>query len=204
MKKEKLKKVDTNENIEIEDSKLRKKFKKLREWVILLEGILLVPVIVVVLILGISTGEKLIYGTNEFLKSVIIEEDSNETEIKIDDVVEVAEKLSGEELVFEGETDEYKRLVAISQILVVFLDYMCTVVIVNTLAKIFGNVETEGTPFTKENVKDLSVINVFAGILFVFGTPNISIGLISLIIISAITYIFKYGYKIQQEVDETL
>ena len=206
MKKEKLKKVDTNEKIEIEDSKFRKKFKSLKGWIIFFEGILLVPVIVTILFMVIIAGEVLVSGTNEFAKSIIIDETSEEVEeeIKIDDIVGLAEELSGEDLMLEDETNEFKRFVAISQIITVFLDYICVVIIVDTLGKIFGNIEKEGTPFTKENVKKLSVINLFAGILFIFGTPNISIGLISIIIISAVTYIFKYGYKIQQEIDETL
>lgn len=204
MKKEKLEKVDTNENIEIEDTKLRKKFKTLKGWMILFEALLLVPVIVVILSMVIIAGEVLISGTNEYAKSMIIEESSEENEIGVDDIVTLAEDLSGEELILDGESEEFKRFVAISHILVVCLDYMCIIIITNTLAKIFGNVEKEGTPFTKENVKNLNVINIFAGVLFIFGTPNFSIGLISIIIISAITYIFKYGYKIQQEVDETL
>ena len=206
MKKEKLKKVDTNEKNEIEDSKFRKKFKLLKGWMIFFEGILLVPVIVTILFMVIIAGEVLVSGTNEFAKSIIIDETSEEVEeeIKIDDIVKLAEELSGEDLMVEDETNEFKRFVAISQIIIVFLDYICLVIIVDTLGRIFGNVEKEGTPFTKENVKKLSVINLFAVILFIFGTPNISIGLISIIIISAITYIFKYGYKIQQEIDETL
>lgn len=206
MKKEKLKKVDTNEKIEIEDSKFRKKFKSLKGWMIFFEGILLVPVIVTILFMVIIAGEVLVSGTNEFAKSIIIDETSEEVEeeIKIDDIVGLAEELSGEDLMLEDETNEFKRFVAISQIITVFLDYICVVIIVDTLGKIFGNIEKEGTPFTKENVKKLNVINLFAGILFIFGTPNISIGLISIIIILAITYIFKYGYKIQQEVDEIL
>ena len=206
MKKEKLKKVDTNEKIEIEDSKFRKKFKSLKGWIIFFEGILLVPVIVTILFMVIIAGEVLVSGTNEFAKSIIIDETSEEVEeeIKIDDIVGLAEELSGEDLMLEDETNEFKRFVAISQIITVFLDYICVVIIVDTLGKIFGNIEKEGTPFTKENVKKFSVINLFAVILFIFGTPNISIGLISIIIISAVTYIFKYGYKIQQEIDETL
>ena len=206
MKKEKLKKVDTNEKIEIEDSKFRKKFKSLKGWIIFFEGILLVPVIVTILFMVIIAGEVLVSGRNEFAKSIIIDETSEEVEeeIKIDDIVVLAEELSGKDLMLEDETNEFKRFVAISQIITVFLDYICVVIIVDTLGKIFGNIEKEGTPFTKENVKKLSVINLFAGILFIFGTPNISIGLISIIIISAVTYIFKYGYKIQQEIDETL
>lgn len=206
MKKEKLKKVDTNEKIEIEDSKFRKKFKSLKGWIIFFEGILLVPVIVTILFMVIIAGEVLVSGTNEFAKSIIIDETSEEVEeeIKIDDIVVLAEELSGKDLMLEDETNEFKRFVAISQIITVFLDYICVVIIVDTLGNIFGNIEKEGTPFTKENVKKLSVINLFAVILFIFGTPNISIGLISIIIISAVTYIFKYGYKIQQEIDETL
>ena len=195
MKKEKLKKVDTYEKIEIEDSKFRKKFKSLKGWMIFFEGILLVPVIVTILFMVIIAGEVLVSGTNEFAKSIIIDETSEEVEeeIKIDDIVGLAEELSGEDLMLEDETNEFKRFVAISQIITVFLDYICVVIIVDTLGKIFGNIEKEGTPFTKENVKKLNVINLFAGILFIFGTPNISIGLISIIIILAITYIFKYG-----------
>ena len=164
----------------------------------------MVPVIAVVIIMSIIIGENLICNTNEFAKTVVLDETEEVREIKVDDIIKLAENLSGKELEVDDESDEFKRLVATSQILVVFLDYICIIIIVNTLAKLFGNVEKEGTPFTKENIENLNIINIFAIVLFVFGTPNFSMGLVSVIIISAITYIFKYGYKIQQEVDETL
>ena len=206
MKKEKLKNVDANEKIKIEDTKLRNKFKLLKRLMILLEGFLLVPVIMILLSMVIITGEVLISGTNEFATSLISDEtlEENDVELGIDDVVGFAEELSGEDLLVDGKSEGFKRVVAITYILMVCLDYMSVTIIVNILAKIFENIEKEGTPFTIKNVKNLNAINVFAAILFVFGTPRISIGFVSIIIISAITCVFKYGYKIQQEVDETL
>ena len=206
MKKEKLKNVDANEKIRIEDTKLRNKFKLLKRLMILLEGFLLVPVIMIILSMVIITGEVLISGTNEFATSLISDEtlEENDVELGIDDVVGFAEELSGEDLLVDGKSEGFKRVVAITYILMVCLDYMSVTIIVNILAKIFENIEKEGTPFTIKNVKNLNAINVFAAILFVFGTPRISIGFVSIIIISAITCVFKYGYKIQQEVDETL
>lgn len=204
MKKEKLKNVDTNEkSVKVDDIKLRNKFKLLKKLMIFLEGLLLVPVLMVVLIMVIIAGEIIISGTNEFAKDVVFDEIAEE-EIESEDIVDLAEKVTGEELALDEENDKYKYMVAISAIIVACMDYMCMVLIVDRLSKIFKTIEEEGTPFTLDNIKYLNKIDKYAVILFVFGTTNISISLLSLIIISAISYIFKYGYRIQQEVDETL
>lgn len=206
MKKEKSKKIDTDEkNLKIDEVKLRKKFKLLNQIVIFLEGILLVPVLMIVIVSGTMVGEKLILGTNEFAKGIILDETiEEEREIEPDDIVKLAEQITGEEMMLDEETDNYKYMVAISAIIVAFIDYMCMLLIVDCLGKMFKTIEEEGKPFTLDNIKNLNKIDKFSVILFFFGTAKISISLMSLIIISAISYIFKYGYRIQQEVDETL
>ena len=66
----------------------------------------------------------------------------------------------------------------------------------------FKEISQDAKPFTEKNVKRLSNISwlTFA-LLFI---SEFNIGLITVICIFALSKIFKYGYKLQIESDETL
>ena len=81
-----------------------------------------------------------------------------------------------------------------------------TIVGTMALAKVFLNTAKEETPFTIENIKNLRKISCSAIIIFWVSCfiPNSGIGAIYVCAICGIEYIFRYGYKLQLESDETL
>ena len=65
------------------------------------------------------------------------------------------------------------------------------------------------TPFIEENIKYMRRINImslvmFIGINILFGGFAIDVGIFFLAIMFAFSYLFKFGYILQQESDETL
>ena len=217
MKKEKIKKEDSNEEILDENTKkMKKKFKALHSWANLLEGILLVPVALTIVIIIISSimciTDKKSNFVDIFLAEVIEREEG--TPLSADDVIELANLTSGADLTredYEMKLIEDKNTqdtiivtLAILQIVRAIASYILTIVIIDKISNIFLNTSKDGTPFTEKNVKYLNIVNILSIILWLIGTANFSIGLVSVIVISAITYIFKYGYKLQQQVDETI
>jgi len=212
MEKEKLKKLDIKE--EVDSKKLEKKFKEIKEWAIYVEAILLLPVVAFVLLVVLIAGEKVFKGTNEiavaFLDTVYETNDNIEYGedgnilLTNQTIIDLSEKVRGSKFEFNNKSDEYKIFVAIVGLVIACIDYIMMILIINNISRIFGTIEKEGTPFTKNNVKYLNMINILALLLCVFGTARISMNLVSVIIISAITIVFKYGCKLQQEYDETL
>ena len=87
-----------------------------------------------------------------------------------------------------------------------FLTIIGNFVLIDSLGKIFINISKEGTPFTKNIIKSMKDICVFSTIIWVLGIFSSvgNIGLVWLLVIWAMYYIFKYGYQLQLESDETL
>lgn len=81
--------------------------------------------------------------------------------------------------------------------------------IIDNLERIFKTTVQKETPFVEENIKYMRRINIMSLVLFItmnilFVGMAIDIGIFFLVIIFAITYLFKFGYILQQESDETL
>ena len=203
-----MKKVRKNntkeENTELDNIKLKKKFKSLKEAALIAEAILLIPVLMIIIVGALIIGEKIFQGTNEILTSVILDEKAENVDLTTDDYINFAEKVSGTQLYFENESNNYKMLVVKSSLIAFFCDYIMMVLIIDNLVKIFGNIEKDEKPFNVKNIKYLNRINVLSCLLWIFGTEKISMSLVPILIISAIIYIYKYGCKIQKEIDETL
>lgn len=108
---------------------------------------------------------------------------------------------------YQNATEGLKTLMVISTIFAAVIGYILTVIMVDSLAKIFGEVETKGTPFTEINIKllkRLHILSIIFWIIQMVGIKDISTGFIFILIISAFRSIFEYGYKLQKESDETL
>ena len=82
---------------------------------------------------------------------------------------------------------------------------MIIFLILANLSKILKSTIQNETPFSEENVKHMKKIDLLASINWIATTPFIiNVGLIYVLAISVITYIFEYGYQLQLESDETL
>lgn len=80
------------------------------------------------------------------------------------------------------------------------------IVLLELLVKLFKNTVKHQTPFVEENIKcmrRMSIISIISFIISFFGL-TIGIGLMSVLSICGMYYIFKYGYYLQLESDETL
>ena len=87
------------------------------------------------------------------------------------------------------------------------IGYVLAIIIVDTLSKIFGEVEKEGTPFTENNIKLLKKVHIISIFLWVLGMAGVrknTVGIVFVLVISAFRSVFEYGYKLQKEADETL
>ena len=86
------------------------------------------------------------------------------------------------------------------------LGYALNILIIDKVRKILMNIEKDETPFTENNIVMLNKIKRIAIISFVtvlLGN-EFAIGLIPLIIILALVFVFEHGCELQKEVDETL
>ena len=64
---------------------------------------------------------------------------------------------------------------------------------------------TRETPFTEENIANMKMISICATIMWILMTTSIiNAGIIYIFAIWIMYYIFKYGYELQLESDETL
>ena len=195
------------EEIVVEE-KMKKRFRKLKNIMSFIEGFLIaVPVFIatIMIVVGFMVG---ISGKEDKLN--IMSDVVNQEEIEKFDLkefflenLEIREDLEDDEDYING-TDAIKNLMLTSAIIVRVVAYILAIIIVDKLAKIFGEVENKGTPFTENNIKSLKTVNIIALIMWLLHTEMISVGLLFVIVISAFRTVFEYGYKLQKESDETL
>ena len=78
-------------------------------------------------------------------------------------------------------------------------------IILVKIAKILDNIVKKETPFTEENIANMKRISVCATIMWILMTSSIfNAGIIYILAIWIMYYIFNYGYQLQLESDETL
>ena len=109
---------------------------------------------------------------------------------------EIAQKL-------ENPTQE-TEMVDASMYLSAFAALFLMAFILDELGKIFYYTVENKTPFTKENVKCLKEICIGSVVGCVITSKFFDLSLIYAITMSAIYYMFKFAYILQQESDETL
>lgn len=133
-------------------------------------------------------------------------------------IVGILVALSGEETSMAIEMSEMTGMTEIADIekedsvegtiTIIFsgIGYVLNILIIDKVRKILMNIEKDETPFTEDNIIILSKIKRIAIISFVtvlLGN-EFAIGLIPLIIILALIFVFEHGCELQKEVDETL
>ena len=105
---------------------------------------------------------------------------------------------------FNFANETIKNITSVLVIIFVCLDYILYVLMLDKVIGIFNEILKNGTPFTENSVKNMRKIRLLSIILIFIGMGPFSIGLMPVIIISALTLVFGYGYKLQIESDETL
>lgn len=176
-----------------ETVKFKKEFKFLKVCAMLVEGVFMVPIVsfllavIISVIIFIGTGRSEIFNEILMPQNINVEENSNRFELIVED-------WSGKEI--------NSRSVAITNVLsvLVIVGYIIKILIIDNLYKLFKEASEKGTPFTENTIKYLNRINICAILLFICG----DLGLTLIIILEAITYIFKCGYTLQKQSDETI
>lgn len=176
----------------MEKEKMLKSCKKLKNvitgflWLIV--GCMIVPV-VIGLVLSIS----------------IIFQPNNEKKVEVgDNMMQVIENITNKVNEFEEGMQSINEIKATNSSMTV-IKFVMTCLILNHLIKILKSTIEKETPFTEDNIKYMKKIDIYALINWVVTTPFvINVGLIYVLVISTITYIFEYGYQLQQQSDETL
>lgn len=202
MKKEK-------EIVLTDEERMKKFFCSRKEFMIVLEGILMViPIFLIIIALISFFSSKADKGETNVVDSSI--ELQNDESINWKDealtILNLKDELYNNED-FQNSSEGLKNLIVISKIISAILGYIIAIFIVDSLARIFKEVEKQGTPFTEKNIKLLKRVQILSIILWIFGNFGLRknfIGLIFILAISAFTVVFEHGCKLQKEYDETL
>ncbi|MBR2289591.1 MAG: DUF2975 domain-containing protein [Clostridia bacterium] len=191
------------------EEKMKKKFGKLRKIMTVIEGFLMVVpllVIVVAILVGIAVGMNAKDEDTNVVDSGVVEvEEAEEIDWKAE-VLDVLDLHLENDEDYQNASETLKNLMVWSAIIASLAGYILAILITDNLAKIFGEVEKQGTPFTERNIQLLKRVNIIAIILWIIGMMGVrdTIGLIFVVVISAFRSVFEYGYKLQKESDETL
>lgn len=206
--KEKKEEVELNS-----EDKMKKKFGKYKRIMTVIEGFLMVvPImlIVVAIIVGFAVGisgdeEENIVDNGIVAENIEEDEELNWKDEALD-ILDLKDDLENDED-YQKAPESLKTIIIFSTIIAAIAGYIIAIMLVDSLAKIFGEVETQGTPFTEKNIKLLRRVQILSIILWILQMAGIrenSIGLVFVLIISAFRSVFEYGYKLQKEADETL
>ena len=194
------------------EDEMKKKFGKYRKIMTVIEGFLMfVPILVIIvaIIVGFLVGISGTEAEEVVVDSGLVEMEEGE---KLDwreeilDVLDMKEKLENDND-YQNAPEALKNLMIISTIIAGLAGYILAIIMVDSLAKIFGEVEKQGTPFTERNIRLLKRVHILSIVLWLLQMAGIrenSIGLIFVLVISAFRSVFEYGYKLQRESDETL
>ena len=193
------------------DEKMKKKFGKYRKLMIVIEGFLMVvPILVIIsaIILGLAIGLSGEDKKSNILASAIDIEEGEEIDWRSEilDILDMKNDIETDRD-YQAASETLKNLIAISAIIAGIIGYVLAIIIVDTLSKIFGEVEKEGTPFTENNIKLLKKVHIISIFLWVLGMAGVrknTVGIVFVLVISAFRSVFEYGYKLQKEADETL
>lgn len=89
--------------------------------------------------------------------------------------------------------------------LIEIVTFISMIIILDFLVKIFKSTEENATPFTEKNIKYIKYIGILVWIIHCAITVDFfDFTFVLAIAISSLYYIFKYGYQLQIESDETL
>lgn len=188
----------------LDNEKMKKQFGKYRKIMTIVEGFLMVVPILVVLvavIVGFTVGK------NEVKENIVDNGGQIEEELdwkgEVLEVLDLRDDLENDED-YQNAPEVLKSLMVISTIIAGIIGYIIAILLVDSLAKIFGDVEKEGTPFTEKNIKLLKRVQILSIILWILQMAGIrrnSVGLVFIIVIAAFKSIFEYGYRLQKGVN---
>ena len=188
-----------NEKVNLTDEeKIKKSFKIYGEIAEGIETIFIVGSIIIMAIAGIIVFS----GKNELPETV--NEAIYTTEDEVKDIPlkiwnEFFELIGGEE---NEQFNEMPIFVQMIKIISLIAKYIFTILIIDNLKKMFKEIAQNAKPFTENNIKKLNIISWLIFGLWV--ATNQGVGIMSVISIFALNQVFKHGYKLQIESDETL
>lgn len=181
-----------NEKLNNTKDKMLKSCKKLKNVITIFQWLLVVSIVVQILIMLVLSISMIIQPNSEQKAEAgnkLVQTMENITN-KVDEIKEDLKSV-------EDEKD--------ANLLISILRVIIPVLILDCLIKMLKSTIENQTPFTIENIKYMKNIDILAIINWGITTPFIiNIGLIYVLALSVITYIFKYGYQLQLESDETL
>ena len=206
-----------------DEEKMKKKMKFFKDILSILEALLIVPIVITVIILITGLGQFLFMHKTTFLGGVVREygnnltyqdkneytlENENEKDLTWKDIKLLADKFidrqDGEIKLSDRNNDIIWNITAILILIFVFVDMIMYVLIMDNIVGIFKEIVNIGSPFTEKAVKNMKKMSVLSILLFLLGVGALKISLMAIIIIISLTYIWRYGYKLQKESDETL
>lgn len=178
-----------------DDEKMKNKFKFLRECVLVIEAIMIVVILGFIVTMPYLFTKK---GIEDFNDPNNLNIEQNIEAKRRDYFGNMKDPFIEE--VFKYESIGWQIFYTIKRFILITI----VLIVVHCLGKMFNDISKEGRPFSEANNKRITIINVLSWILFFFGGSFISVGLVTVIALSAITAVYKYGYKLQIESDETL
>ena len=186
-----------NEKVVLTDEeKMKKNFKAYGKIAEVIESILLIAPIIILVILavigiGILIGNEQDNVQESFMLQSLTGEDVSWNQIL-------------KEVVGEGEQEfeEMSNAMIAIKVICIIADYIITILILDNLKKMFKETSQEAKPFTEANVKRLNNISWLTFAMWIIINNNV--GLMAVLSIFALNKVFKYGYKLQIESDETL
>lgn len=187
---------DSKDEIEMKNKfKRYKKFTEIaQKLAIFLTGVTIALMIVIIF--------EIFNGGNVANNYEFILEDVNNYVTNSNIISEVLKIISGKNINLYN--PKIENVIALIVMVIRILQYFIISLILQNLSKVFGNVEKEGTPFSLENIKRLSKISTLAFFIWILSADITVMNFLFVLVIYAIVYIFKYGYKLQKESDETL
>jgi hypothetical protein len=216
LEKKKSKEEKEEKRLEEVSKQIVKRFKNLKIISEVIEILFIIPAIVLTIMAITIMVQYQKYGYSTTAKTLVYscttEYDENWEE-KIEEPVTVKEfanfvaELRGR-YYFDSDSWEESSLKSYSiySLVEFVLSYITVIFIINTLRKLFEETEKNGTPFTKNNIKYLKMVDVSICIIWWLGMieGNILLDILVLTVVSVLTLVFKYGYKLQKESDETI
>ena len=205
MKEEKSIKIITEED-------LKCKFKKYEKIISFIELLLVVgPIVIIFLILPVSiamlVGTNSVEIVNEVANNDAVDINSNISESTFENTNELTNIINdlksddNDNKIDENNITPAKSIFAI-------ITAIMQIIIIENVRKMFKQISINGKPFTEYNVEKMKNISKYSVIMWIAGFfidfSFAGIGIVTVVVLWAVSTIFKYGYKLQIESDETL
>ena len=116
---------------------------------------------------------------------------------------EMSQMIRIQEIADIGKEEPIKDAITIMSSII---GYVLYIFIIDNIKKMLINIENDETPFSENNIAIFNKIKKLVTISFftVFFGNEFAIGLIPLVTVLALVFVFEHGYELQKEVDETL